>query len=160
MAGDIFLQIEGVKGESKDSDFKDAIDIDSWSFGASNQGSSGRGGGSGTGKADFQDIHITKQIDGASHELLKSCATGKHWPKAVISCRKASGGDKAHTYLVITLQDVFCSGFQTGGHGELPTEQLVLNYTKVQYEYKEQNKQGSGSGGKIAGYDRGEQKPI
>ena len=47
MAGDMFLDIEGVQGESKDEAFKNKIDIDSWSFGCTNAGSMGRGGGGG-----------------------------------------------------------------------------------------------------------------
>lgn len=159
MAGDMFLKIDGVEGESKDDAFKGAIDIDSWSFGATNHGSMGRGGGGGTGKADFQDISVIKQTDAASHELLKSAATGKHWPKAVISCRKASG-DKAHVYLVVTMEDVFCSGFQTSGSGDIQSESITLNYSKIKYEYKEQNKQGSGTGQKVAGYDREANKAV
>ena len=159
MAGDMFLDIEGVKGESKDEKFKDKIDIDAFSLDCTNIGSMGRGGGGGTGKADFQDVSVTKQIDGSSHELLKSVATGKHFPKATISCRKA-GGDNQHVYLVITMEDVFCSSFNTSGSGELPMEQFSLNYAKIKYEYKEQTKQGSGSGQKIAGYDRELNKPI
>lgn len=159
MAGDIFLDIEGVKGESKDEAFKDKIDIDSWQFGCSNSANAGRGGGMGAGKADFGDLTISKQIDAASHELLKSVATGKHFPKAIISCRK-SGGESKHVYLVITMEDVFCSAFSTGGSGEMPSENFTLAYNKIKYEYKEQNKQGGGSGQKIAGYDRELNKPI
>ena len=159
MAGDMFLDIEGVQGESKDEAFKNKIDIDSWSFGCTNAGSMGRGGGGGSGKADFQDLMVTKQIDAASHELLKSVASGKHFPKAIISCRKA-GGEKQHTYLVITMEDVFCSSFQTSGAGQLPIESFSLNYAKIKYEYKEQTKQGSGSGQKIAGYDREANRSI
>ena len=63
MASDYLLEIDGIKGESTDEKHKDKLEIDSFSWGVSNSGSMGRGGGGGTGKAEFQDVHFTKQTD-------------------------------------------------------------------------------------------------
>ncbi len=45
MAHDMFLKLDGVKGESKDHQYKDQIDILSWSWGMSQSGSMHAGGG-------------------------------------------------------------------------------------------------------------------
>jgi type VI secretion system secreted protein Hcp len=47
MAVDMFIKIGDLKGESQDQKHKDEIDLLSWSWGISNNGSAHTGGGSG-----------------------------------------------------------------------------------------------------------------
>ena len=47
MAVDIFLELEGIKGESKDHKHKDQIDVLSWSWGMAQSGTAHMGGGAG-----------------------------------------------------------------------------------------------------------------
>ena len=63
MSQDMFLKIEGINGESQDAKHKGEIDVLSWSWGASQSATTHMGGGGGSGKASFQDIHVTKYID-------------------------------------------------------------------------------------------------
>ena len=49
MAGDMFLKIGDIQGESKDHKYKDWVQIESWSWGESQTGSAGKGGGAGIG---------------------------------------------------------------------------------------------------------------
>ena len=49
MASDYLLELDGIKGESLDEKHKDKIEIDSFSWGVSNDGNMGRGGGGGRG---------------------------------------------------------------------------------------------------------------
>jgi type VI secretion system secreted protein Hcp len=156
MAADIFLEIDGVKGESKDQKFKEMLEIDSYSWGVANTGTSARGGGMGSGKANFQDFHFTKQIDMASPELMKLCATGKHIAKAVLHCRKAGG--KQEEYLTVTFNDLLISSYQLGGAGEAPSEQISFNFTKVKQEYKEQTEKGATGKSHFAEYDLKQQQ--
>ena len=86
----MFLDIKGeIKGESQDDKHKDAIDILAWSWGMSQSGSFHTGGGGGAGKANFQDISVTKWVDQASATLQLYCANGDHFDSAVITVRKA-----------------------------------------------------------------------
>ena len=151
MAADIFLEIEGIKGESKDQKFKEMLEIDSYSWGVSNTGTSARGGGMGSGKANFQDFHFTKQIDMASPNLMMFCATGKHVAKAVLHCRKAGG--KQEEYLTVEFNEVLISSYQIGGSGETPSEQISFNFTKVTQKYKEQTEKGATGKDATASYD-------
>src|SRR4051794_28860352 len=63
MAVDIFLQLDGIKGEAQDDKYKDEIDVLAWSWGASQSGTTHGGSGSGGGKVSVQDLSITKYID-------------------------------------------------------------------------------------------------
>ena len=87
-AVDLFLKIDGIQGESKDAKHANEIDVDAFSWGETNVVSNA-GGGRGAGKVAMQDFHFTKRLDTASPMLFLACASGKHFPKAVLTARKA-----------------------------------------------------------------------
>ena len=91
MASDFLLEIDGIKGESKDKKHKETIEVESFSWGATQPGSFASGQGGGAGKVTFQDIHFTSTVNKASPLLAKACATGQHIKKAVLFVRKAGG---------------------------------------------------------------------
>ena len=137
MAVDVFLKIDEVKGESRDSEHKEEIDVLAWSWGVSNSGTYHLGGGAGAGKANFQDITVTKYVDKASPSFMNSCASGAHYPKAVMVARK-SGGKKPINYFTITMDKVFVSSYQTGGSGsggdDRITETVTPNFSEVEVQ--------------------------
>ena len=155
MSFDAFLKIDGIEGESQDSKHKSEIELLSYSFGADQPASSSVGGGAGTGKVNMHDLTVLKSVDKASPRLLVACATGQHIKSAVLTVRKA-GGDQ-QDFIIVTLSDVLVSsthnsGQPKGGDG-LPSEQLSLNFTKINFEYKQQGADGSLTGAVAGGYD-------
>lgn len=153
-AVDYFLKIEGIEGESQDHKQKGSIDLESWSWGESQSGTHSGGGGGGAGKVSMQDFHFVMKVNKASPKLLLACASGQHIKKATLTCRKA--GKEAQEFLKMTLTDLLVSSFQTGGsgHGDiLPTDQISMNYSKIEYEYKEQKPDGTLGGAVKAGWD-------
>ena len=153
-AVDYFLKIEGIAGESADSKHKGEIDIQSFSWGATQSGSFAMGGGGGAGKVAMQDFHFVMKMNKASPKLMLACANGEHIKKATLVCRKA--GKEQQEYLKVEFFDILVSSYQTGGSnaGEpLPMEQISLNFAKVAFEYKEQKPDGTLSGPIKAGYD-------
>jgi len=147
MAVDMFLELDGIKGESVDSKHKEKIDILAWSWGLSNSGTFHSGSGGGSGKANFQDISITKYIDKASCDLMYHCASGKHIAKGSLIVRKA--GDKPLEYLVFKFDKLLVSSVSVGGSGgeERLTENISLNFAKVEVAYKIQDEKGGGKDG-------------
>ena len=91
MPVDMFLKLDPIKGESLDSKHKDQIDIQSYSFGASQGGGWHSGTGGGKGKVDIQDMHFTHYVDAASSGLFQATTQGLHIDKAVFVVRKAGG---------------------------------------------------------------------
>jgi type VI secretion system secreted protein Hcp len=151
---DYFLKLDPkVEGESSDSKHKGEIELESWSFGVSNSSSMLQGGGGGSGKSMPLDFHMTKKTDKSTARLAQAVAMGDHFKSAIITVRKAGGTQQE--YLTITLSDVFISSYQAGGsgNGNLPMEQLSLNYSKILQEYKEQKPDGSLGGSVKLGYD-------
>ncbi|MCO8120415.1 type VI secretion system tube protein Hcp [Stieleria sp. TO1_6] len=154
MAVDMFLALKGeIKGESKDQKHKDEIDVLAWSWGMSQSGSFHVGGGGGAGKANFQDISVTKWIDSASPILMTYCANGDHFTDAKLTVRKA--GKKPLEYLVIEMNKVMVTSVSTGGSGgeDRLTENVSLNFAKVKVVYKEQKDDGSGGPDKTFTWD-------
>ncbi len=150
---DMFLKIDGVEGESLDDAHKKEIELLSFSFGATQPGSAGHGGGSGVGKVQVHDFQFSKYFDKASPKLFEACAVGKHTPKVTLVCRKAGG--KQEEYLKVTLSEVIVSSIQNSGSGgdSLPTESVSLNFSKIEIEYKPQDEKGGLGGVVKAGWD-------
>ncbi len=142
MAGDMFLKIGDIDGESKDAKFAKWVEIDSWSWSEHQSGSSGRGGGAGVGKINMSDFSFNKVLDKASPKLLLYCAQGKHIPQVEFVARKAGG--KQEPYLKMKLKDVLVSNYQTGSGGgdTLPSEAISLNFSKIEWEYFAQDEKG------------------
>jgi type VI secretion system secreted protein Hcp len=152
MAVDMFLKLDGIKGESQDHKHKDEIQIASWSWGLSQTGAMGQGGGGGAGKVSVHDISITKSVDKASAALMLHCCNGKHIPNGLVTVRKA--GDKPLEYFKMKLTDIIISGVQNAGHGgDILSENVTLNFAKFHIEYQEQKPDGSGSPGGEMGWD-------
>lgn len=148
MAVDMFLNIDDkkIKGESIDKTHADEIDVLAWSWGATQSGTTHLGTGGGAGKANFQDLSITKYLDLSSPILLESCAKGDHFKKMVLTVRKA--GSTPLEYFVMTLSDCIISSYATGGSGgeDRLTENISINFAKYVIVYKSQNPDGSEKG--------------
>jgi type VI secretion system secreted protein Hcp len=144
---DIFLKIDGLKGESLDDSHKDEIDVVDWKWGLEQQGTGHRGMGSGAGKVRVKDLFVTKHVDKATPELFKACCNGKVFKEATLTVRKA--GEKPLEYLKIKMSDVLISKMDAGGgrsdtNEDLLTEDVSLNFAKVEVEYTPQKPDGSG----------------
>jgi type VI secretion system secreted protein Hcp len=138
-ASDYFLKIDGIKGESSDTNHRDEIEISSWSWGASNPVLASGGGG--TGKVSMQDFHFVCSHDKSSPLLMLSCAQGTHIPKVVLTVRRTTPAGAPEEYLTITLEEVLVSSFSSsapppsGGAQAPPTQSISLNFTKITFEH-------------------------
>ena len=152
-AVDFFLKVDGIEGESTDAKHTNEIDVQSWSWGETQTGTFAGGGGGGAGKVSMQDFHFTMTVNKATPKLMLACATGQHIGKAVLACRKAGG--EQQEYMIVTMSDLLVSSYQTGGsQGDLvPVDQISLNFSKIEIEYKPQTQKGAVSGPVKVGYD-------
>jgi type VI secretion system secreted protein Hcp len=154
VASDYLLKIEGIKGESTDAKHKDEIEIESFSWGATNPGSFSSTSGGGSGKVSFQDLHFTSRVNVASPNLMVACATGQHIKSAILTVRKA--GKEQQEYYSVKLSDMLVSSYQSGGaegSNALPVDQFSINFAKIEFEYKSQKPDGSLGAPVKGGYD-------
>jgi type VI secretion system secreted protein Hcp len=160
-AVDYFLKLDGIEGESADHKHKGEIDLESFSWGATNSGSQHYGGGGGSGKVALQDFHFVMKINKASPKLMQACATGEHIKTGVLVARKA--GKDQQEFLKVTMTDLLVSSYQTGGSGHaeiIPTDQISLNFAKIEFEYKDQKPDGTLGGAVKAGWNAKENKKV
>lgn len=140
---DFFIRIEGITGESKDSQHAGWIDVLNFSYGVSQSSSMFTGGGGGVGKANFDALSFTHYADKATPNLMQYCAAGKHVPTVEISCCKVGNGSQE--YMKITLTD--CLITHAGPSGSTDDarvkESVGISYAKIKVEVKEQNADGS-----------------
>lgn len=153
MAVDMFIKIDGVTGESKDSAHGEEIDVIAWTWGLQQSGSRHVGGGGGSGKVNVQDLSFTKYVDKSSTDLMLFCCNGKHVKEATLTVRKA--GETPLEYIKVKMSDCLVSGVTTGGSGgeDRLTENVTLNFSKVEVEYTPQKEDGSGDAPATMGWD-------
>lgn len=151
---DYFLKIDGAEGESPDAKHKGEIECINFSWGENQAGTAAFGGGAGSGKVQMHDFSFTKRYDKSSPKLAVMCASGEHTKTAVLTCRKA--GKEQQEYLKIKLEDVLVSSYQTSGSGGdhvIPIDSITLNFSKIEFEYKEQKSDGTLGGTTKGGWD-------
>ena len=139
---DYFLKLDGISGESQDDQFPDQIELHSWSWGQTNDGSFGSGGGGGIGRVAIQDLICAMATNRASASVASACAVGRHIGSAELNCRKA--GATPQVFLKIKLTDVLVSNYQVNGGGGsiVPLEQFALNFAKIEMAYGKQDPNG------------------
>jgi type VI secretion system secreted protein Hcp len=145
MAVDYFLKIDGIVGDSTAAGFEGAIEVESFSWGASNTGRAlGAGGGAArAGKVSFQDLHITAMASKATPLVFQYCAKETGSRSAVLTATES--GKTQLNFMTITMSDVLISSFQTGGSNtDLgPHDMFTLNFVKVEVDYRSQNDDGT-----------------
>lgn len=149
--GDMFLKIKGqkhglIKGEAKDKEHMDEIDVLAWSWGM--EGSNVHSV-TPTGKRTIQAVKITKRVDKASTALMSCLASNELIKEVVLAVRKA-GGSGPLEYFKITMENARISSlFERSGEGADPAtlnEDLTIAFAKVTVEYREQSEEGLGTG--------------
>jgi type VI secretion system secreted protein Hcp len=143
MAGQMFLKLDGVPGESTDRKHRDEIEVLSWAWGLEQSASTHSSGGGGVGKVTVNDLTFTKLLDTASPLLVRLCCNGRHVQKAVLTVR--SSGDMQAEYFTLTLDEVIVSSVTIAaadGHGR-PAENVTLNFARFHYAYARQKADGT-----------------
>jgi type VI secretion system secreted protein Hcp len=144
-AADIFIRIDGIKGESVDAKHKGEIDVLSWSWGAAQSSvSTARASGAATGKASTNALLITKVIDVSSPVLIQTILQGKRIPSVVLTVRR-SGGRDSGDFIKIQLKDVLVSSIVLGSSAgnTQPTEEVYFQFASAQYSYSPQKADGT-----------------
>jgi len=148
MAGDMFLKLEGIEGESIDEaspSHKTEIDIVGWSFGGTNPASYAIGQGGQQSKPTWTEFHIVKVSDKSTVTLLRAMAGGQHIKSGKITCRKSIKDSDKLEYLIVELTDVSVTNVQFSGSGQeqFIHETVSLSAAEFKVNYKVQQDIGS-----------------
>lgn len=163
MAIDVYLQIDGIKGESTDGTHKDWIECKSvqWQVIQPKSATASTAGGHTAERCEHKDIVVTKLADLASPLLLQNCSSGKTIPKAKLEFMRADGKGDRIKYFEIELENVLIGGVApTIVEGDILQESLNLKYSKVKWKYTQQKIAGGSGGNTSGGWDLSSNKVI
>jgi type VI secretion system secreted protein Hcp len=133
-----FMKLGDIKGEATDQDHKDWIIIESMSSpiyrsipeGAKDQQRT-------KGDTTLGDVVVVRQLDKSSTKLQEACANGTFFKEVEIHfCTTVK--NKQEPYLKYKLENVIVTSYSFHGNANgspLPTEQVTLGYTKVDWNY-------------------------
>jgi type VI secretion system secreted protein Hcp len=145
MASDYYLQIGStgsagaVTGESVNVNFQKQIELDSFSFGASNPADVG-GGGLSAGKCSLSDFSFTCALDSSSFQIVKDLYAGTHIDQCTFSGNKAGGGGSTYMYLQVVMKNCYITSHSTGGGASgMPNQSVSIAYADITYQYYTQD---------------------
>jgi type VI secretion system secreted protein Hcp len=153
---DVYLQIDGVKGESQDERHRDWIEVSNVLY-AINQPRAetlSTAGGMTQGRAELYPLTFKKLADISSPVLLQTCATGKTIKKATFEFMRADGDGKPIPYFKIELENLMVASVTPdSGESGIITERIQLAYAKVKWTYTRQSVKGGTLGNSSGGWD-------
>ncbi|MEQ9315444.1 MAG: type VI secretion system tube protein Hcp [Henriciella sp.] len=131
-----FMKIPDIPGESQRADHEDEIDFSTVTWSVASDASAQVGAGRARARSQVGPVIVEKAVDSSSPYLFQAAATGKSFKEVTLAVRKDSG--EAHLdYLTITLTNVKIASVESMA-GDASTEQVTLNYEKINIKYVEQ----------------------
>src|SRR5690242_11420691 len=108
MAADAYLFIDGVKGESTDSNHAGWIEITnaSWGVKQPRSATASTAGGHTAERCEHKSIALSKLADLASPILMQTCSAGRTIPKAWLEFMRADSDGKPIKYYEVELENV------------------------------------------------------
>lgn len=156
MAIDVYLQIDGIKGESTDERHKEWIECKSVSWGVEQPKSatSSTGGGHTAERCEHREITISKLADLSSPILLQTCSAGRTIPKAKFEFMRADGQGERVKYFEIEIENVLIGAVSPSvAEGDILMEDVGFKFSKVRWKYTQQKITGGVGGNTSGGWD-------
>ncbi|GAB3443391.1 type VI secretion system tube protein Hcp [Massilia solisilvae] len=153
MAIDVYLQIDGIKGESSDHGHDGWIELTSaqWGVKQPKSATASTSGGHTAERCEHSSITITKMADLSSPILMQTCSSGRTIPKAKLEFMRADGQGTPVKYYEVELENVLIDSMNQAAHeGGILHDSIGLRFAKVRWKYTQQ-KIGGGAGGNTMG---------
>jgi type VI secretion system secreted protein Hcp len=137
MPGVAFIVLAGITGESKT--VTNAIELESYSFGASNPANLGSNGLSG-GTVSLSDFSFTCEVDASSGAILSQLYNGKPVDTATFTLVESTGAAQAPPYLTVTFTNCYITSHSMGGSGAAgkPSQSISFAYEQIAYAFSTQ----------------------
>ena len=156
MATDVYLHIDGIKGESQDSAHQGWIEITSaqWGVMQPRSATASTGGGHTAERCEHRTLALSKLADLSSPLLMQTCSMGKTIPKAKLEFMRADGDGHRVKYYEVELENVMIANVEQMIHdGSILHDEIGLRFSKVKWKYTQQKIGGGGSGNTSGGWD-------
>jgi type VI secretion system secreted protein Hcp len=151
-----YIKFPDINGEVQEQDHQKWIELESVSMPVFRSIAEGATGAQREkGETSLGDFVVVKQWDISTPLIAEAAAKGKNFREVKIQlCSTINNKNVCN--LEIKLKNVIISGWSFSGNGKqepLPTEHMTLNYTKVEWNYKEYDDMGDEAGNYPASYD-------
>jgi type VI secretion system secreted protein Hcp len=135
-SADVYLDLEGIPGESIAVGFENQIELGSFQL-AVGRNAAAKG-------PSFSEVSVTKQLDKSSPQLMLRTANGAPIPTATVRFTR-TGAEKVDVYQRYCFTGVRLTGYSQsqGGGGDRPSESVSFSYATIVQSYT----QGSDTGG-------------
>ena len=156
MATDVYLQIDGIKGESQDSAHQGWIEVTSaqWGVVQPRSATASTGGGHTAERCEHRTLALSKLADLSSPLLMQTCSMGKTIPKAKLEFMRADGDGQRVKYYEVELENVMIANVEQMIHdGSILHDEIGLRFSKVKWKYTQQKIGGGASGNTSGGWD-------
>lgn len=150
----IYLNVDGLKGECTDSDHKDWIQVFSFNHSITQQVSAVSSGAATTGRSVHGAYTITKRVDMSSPKLYEMCSSGKHIKSVTLEMTRPSG-NRHLKYMEVKLEEVVISQVapESSVGTEFPSESVSFNYGSIKWTYTFQRADGTQGGNTTGGWN-------
>lgn len=133
----IYVKYGAIKGSVTEQGHKEWVDVSSLQWGV------GRGIGSPTGRSanressapSLSEVVVSKQMDKSSFAWLQEAFKGQAVDCEIHFCSTDAG--QLRTYATYKLTNCLISGYSLSSGGDRPSESISINFTKIEYLYKE-----------------------
>jgi type VI secretion system secreted protein Hcp len=156
MAIDVYLSIEGIKGESSDSGHVGWIECTTaqWGVKQPKSATASTAGGHTAERCEHKSIAITKLADLSSPILMQTCSAGRTLPKARLEFMRADSDGKPVKYYEVELENVLIGSVdQTVHQGVGLQDSVTIKFGKVRWKYTQQRISGGAGGNTAGGWD-------
>ena len=153
---DIFIQFDGITGESVDAKHSGWIEVSSFSEGLSAPGSTGLGTGGAVGKPSFAPFGFTTIQGKHTVNIKQKMFAGKHFDKVKVAFVKQAGDNTiSQDYYTVEMEHVFVTNYSLGkGEGSLGHETYMIEAEKATWEYFAQGSDGKLTSVGTSSYDQ------
>lgn len=153
----IFMNYEGIKGESSDKNHKQWMDIDSIQWGVNRRITSATSTQNDreSSNAEVSDLVVTRRMDSATPNLFieSCCGTGK---TVVIHLTKTGTGSGTDVYMEYTLKNALISNYQVSASAQdnnRPMEVLTISFVDLEVKYTPYDEDGNALAAIAVGFD-------
>lgn len=155
----IYMKFGSINGAVTTDGLKDWIEVHSFQWGVGRAiGTAARGLESReANEPSISEVVVTKRMDKSSPKLFQDAVAGDLSTDVKFKFTTTTK-DKVETYLEFELQNTGLSGYSMSSGGDMPTESLSLNFSKVLWSYSGKDAKVGGAADRVS-WDLAQQKP-
>lgn len=153
----IFVNYEGINGESSDSGHSGWMDVESiaWGVGRQITSNSSTAGDRESSNAVISDLQIVRYMDTATPKVFieSCCGTGK---TVKIHLSKTGTGSGSDVYMEYTLKNALISNYTVDASSQSnsrPTETITISFVDVEVKYTPYDEDGNAEAAIAVGFD-------